>query len=237
MGFSIGLGLIFLGLFRLAASGATAGVPGAWQNFVEMVLDFIDDVVSSTFPHKVGYVAPMALTIFIWVFLMNLMDLVPVDWIPGLMKSEAVGLPAFKIVPTTDVNITLGLAVGVFALVIAASIIAKGVKGFLGELALHPFPSKLLIPLNLLIEVSTLLAKPLSLGMRLFANLYAAEMIFILIAALLFGAGSIALFLLGGFAHWAWAVFHILVVPLQAFIFSVLAVVYLASAYEVEEEH
>ncbi len=234
MGFSLGLGLFFLGLFWLAARGATSGVPGAWQNCVEICMEFFDDLISSIFTHKVEFVAPMAMTIFFWILLMNLMDLIPVDWIPEL--AAAMGAPYFKIVPTTDVNITLGLALGVFLLVIGCSIYAKGFLGFIKELTLHPFPSKLLIPINLLIELSTLLAKPLSLGMRLFANLYAAEMIFILIAALLFGMGT-WLFVLGGFAHWAWAVFHILVVPLQAFIFSVLAVVYLASAFEVEEEH
>lgn len=232
MGWSLGLGLLFLGLFGAVAHGATTGVPRGLQNFIEMIFEFIDDLVSSTFPHRNPMIAPLALTIFIWVFLMNLMDLVPVDWFPEF--AHWLGAPFMKIVPTTDPNITLGLALGVFFLVIFYSIKVKGVGGFLGELALHPFPSKLLIPLNLLLELATLFAKPLSLGMRLFANLYAAEMIFILIAIMY---STVALMLLAGALHWAWAVFHILVVPLQAFIFSVLAVVYLAQAHEVEEDH
>jgi F-type H+-transporting ATPase subunit a len=232
MGWSLGLGALFLWFFYRVGKAATSGVPGGVQNFVEMIVEFIDDLVSSTFPHKNDMIAPLALTIFIWVLLMNTMDLVPVDWIPW--PTYLAGVPFMKIVPSTDPNITLGLALGVFVLVIAFSIRVKGARGFLAELALHPFPSKLLIPLNLMLELATLLAKPLSLGMRLFANFYAAEMIFILIAILF---STAALMLLAGALHWAWAVFHLLVVPLQAFIFTVLAVVYLAQAHEVEEEH
>jgi F-type H+-transporting ATPase subunit a len=232
MGWSLALVAIFLWFFYSVGKRATAGVPGGVQNFVEIVIEFIDDLVSSTFPHRNEMVAPMALTIFIWVFLMNTMDLVPVDWIPELF--HLAGVPFMKIVPSTDPNITLGLALGVFILVIFYSIRVKGVGGFISELTLHPFPNKLLIPVNLLLELATLLAKPLSLGMRLFANFYAAEMIFILIAILF---STVAFALLAGALHWVWAVFHLLVVPLQAFIFTVLAVVYLAQAHEVEEEH
>jgi F-type H+-transporting ATPase subunit a len=232
MGWSLGLGLAFLLFFGSIARKATTGVPGGVQNFIEMIFEFIDDLVSSTFPHKNDMIPPLALTIFIWVLLMNVMDLVPVDWLPEL--AHLLGAPYMKVVPSTDPNITLGLALGVFIMVIAFSIKAKGAGGFLGELALHPFPSKLLIPLNLMLELATLLAKPLSLGMRLFANFYAAEMIFILIAIMF---STVALMALAGALHWAWAVFHLLVVPLQAFIFTVLSVVYLAQAHEVEEEH
>jgi F-type H+-transporting ATPase subunit a len=232
MGWSLALGALFLWFFASVARRAKTGVPGGVQNFVEILVEFVDDLVSSSFPHRNPMVAPLALTIFVWVFLMNVMDLVPVDWIPEV--AHALGVPYMKIVPSTDPNITLGLALGVFMLIIFYSVKVKGPGGFLRELTLHPFPSKLLIPVNLALELATLLAKPLSMGMRLFANLYAAEMIFILIAIMY---STVALMALAGVLHWAWAVFHILVVPLQAFIFSVLAVVYLAQAHDVEEEH
>ena len=231
MGWAIGLGLLFCIVFRFAASRATAGVPGRLQNAVEMLVDFIDDTVSSIFNHRNEIIAPLALTIFVWVFLMNLMDLVPVDWIPQL--AHALGVPFMKIVPTTDPNVTMGMALTVFALILFYSIREKGPVGFLKELAFHPFP-KILAPINFILEGVTLLAKPLSLGLRLFGNLYAGEMIFILIA-LMYSGWMIGVF--GGVLQWAWAVFHVLIIILQAFIFAVLTVVYLAQAYEVEEEH
>lgn len=231
MGWAIGLGILFCVVFRVAASRATAGVPGRLQNAVEMLVDFIDDTVSSIFSHRNELIAPLALTIFVWVFLMNLMDLVPVDWIPQL--AHALGVPYMKIVPTTDPNVTMGMALTVFALILFYSIRQKGPVGFLKELAFHPFP-KILAPINFILEGVTLLAKPLSLGLRLFGNLYAGEMIFILIA-LMYSGWMIGVF--GGVLQWAWAVFHVLIIILQAFIFAVLTVVYLAQAYEVEEEH
>lgn len=231
MGWAIGLGILFCVVFRIAASRATAGVPGRLQNAVEMLVDFIDDTVSSIFSHRNELIAPLALTIFVWVFLMNLMDLVPVDWIPQL--AHALGVPYMKIVPTTDPNVTMGMALTVFALILFYSIRQKGPVGFLKELAFHPFP-KILAPINFILEGVTLLAKPLSLGLRLFGNLYAGEMIFILIA-LMYSGWMIGVF--GGVLQWAWAVFHVLIIILQAFIFAVLTVVYLAQAYEVEEEH
>ena len=231
MGWAIGLGILFCVVFRVAASRATAGVPGGLQNAVEMLVDFIDDTVSSIFSHRNELIAPLALTIFVWVFLMNLMDLVPVDWIPQL--AHALGVPYMKIVPTTDPNVTMGMALTVFALILFYSIRQKGPVGFLKELAFHPFP-KILAPINFILEGVTLLAKPLSLGLRLFGNLYAGEMIFILIA-LMYSGWMIGVF--GGVLQWAWAVFHVLIIILQAFIFAVLTVVYLAQAYEVEEEH
>ena len=231
MGWAIGLGILFCVVFRVAASRATAGVPGRLQNAVEMLVDFIDDTVSSIFSHRNELIAPLALTIFVWVFLMNLMDLVPVDWIPQL--AHALGVPYMKIVPTTDPNVTMGMALTVFALILFYSIRQKGPVGFLKELAFHPFP-KILAPINFILEGVTLLAKPLSLGLRLFGNLYAGEMIFILIA-LMYSGWMIGIF--GGVLQWAWAVFHVLIIILQAFIFAVLTVVYLAQAYEVEEEH
>ena len=231
MGWAIGLGILFCAVFRIAASRATSGIPGKLQNAVEMLVDFIDDTVSSIFSHRNELIAPLALTIFVWVFLMNLMDLVPVDWIPQL--AHALGVPYMKIVPTTDPNVTMGMALTVFALILFYSIRQKGPAGFLKELAFHPFP-KILAPVNFILEGVTLLAKPLSLGLRLFGNLYAGEMIFILIA-LMYSGWMIGVF--GGVLQWAWAVFHVLIIILQAFIFAVLTVVYLAQAYEVEEEH
>ncbi|NIP13720.1 MAG: F0F1 ATP synthase subunit A [Pseudomonadales bacterium] len=232
MGWSIGLGLVFVAIFYTAARKATSGVPGGLQNFVEMIIEFIDEITHSIFTHKNDMIAPMALTVFVWVFLMNLMDLIPVDWIPGL--AAAIGISHMKIVPTTDVNITMAMAGSVFGLIIYYSIKCKGVGGFLGELAFHPLP-KAAAPANLFLEGVTLIAKPLSLGLRLFGNMYAGEMIFILIA-LLFPAG-IVYGLLGGVLQWGWAVFHVLIITLQAFIFAVLTVVYLAQAHDVMEEH
>ena len=231
MGWSIALGVLFCALFGIAARRATAGVPGGLQNAVEILVEFIDDTVKSIFSHKNGLIAPMALTVFVWVFLMNLMDLVPVDWLPKL--AELLGVPYMKVVPTTDPNVTMGMALAVFALILFFSFRQKGVGGFLGELAFHPFP-KLLAPVNFLLEGVTLLAKPLSLGLRLFGNLYAGEMIFILIALMYTG---LVLGVFGGVLQWAWAMFHVLIIVLQAFIFAVLTVVYLAQAHDVETEH
>jgi F-type H+-transporting ATPase subunit a len=233
MGWSIGLGLIFTFVFRKAAKSATAGVPGGLQNAVEMIVDFIDDTTQSIFAQKNDLIAPLALTIFVWVFLMNLMDLIPVDWIPEL--AFLLGVSHMKIVPTTDPNITMSMALTVFALIIYYSIKCKGGLGFLKELSLHPFPSVWAIPVNFVLEFVTLIAKPLSLGLRLFGNMYAGEMIFILIA-LMFGGGLLSVFFyLGGVLQWVWAAFHVLIITLQAFIFAVLTIVYLAQAHEVEE--
>ena len=232
MGWAIALGLVFIAIFYTAARRATAGVPGGLQNGVEMIIEFIDDITQTIFTHKNDMVAPMALTVFVWVFLMNLMDLIPIDWIPWV--ATQLGIHHMKVVPTTDVNITMSMALSVFGLILYYSIKCKGVGGFLGELVFHPLP-KAAAPANLFLEGVTLIAKPLSLGLRLFGNMYAGEMIFILIA-LLFPAG-IVYGLLGGVLQLGWAVFHVLIITLQAFIFSVLTVVYLAQAHDVMEEH
>ena len=227
MFWSIGLGALFLYFFYKAASKATSGVPGSWQNFVEMVIEFIDDNVRSTFTAKNDLVAPIALTLFVWVLLMNFMDLVPVDWIPWV--AGKIGIPYMKVVPTTDPNATFGLAIAVFVLMIYYSIKEKGFGGFFGELAFQPFP-KWMFPVNLLLEGVSLISKPVSLALRLFGNLYAGEMIFILIALLY--SGGLMWGLAGGALQWAWAVFHILIVLLQAFIFMILTVVYLDMAHQ-----
>ena len=228
---SIGLGILFVWLFRVAAKKATTGVPGGLQNFVEIMVEFVDRSVKETFHGRSPLIAPLALTIFCWIFLMNLMDLVPVDFIPRLAQIIAGDDHFyFKVVPTTDVNVTLGMSLSVFFLIIFYSIKVKGVGGFLGELTLHPFSSKnfvvqaLLIPVNLILEGVSLLARPVSLALRLFGNLYAGELIFILIA------------LLPLWAQWTlsvpWAIFHILIITLQAFIFMMLTIVYMSMAHE-----
>lgn len=227
---SIFLGLVFIGIFRSAAKKATTGVPGKMQCAVEMVIEFVDSSVKETFHGKNEVIAPLALTIFVWVLLMNAMDWVPVDWIGGLtgvIANAVWGIDPhdvyMKPVPTTDLNMTFALALGVFILIIYYSIKVKGVGGFMKELTMQPFGHPAFIPVNFILETVTLLARPLSLALRLFGNLYAGELIFILIA------------LMGWFqlpVHFAWAAFHLLVIPLQAFIFMMLTIVYLSLAHE-----
>jgi len=202
-------------------------VPSGIVNVLEMIVEFVDNTVRDTFHGRNPLIAPLALTVFVWVFLMNLMDLVPVDLIPWLLTF--VGVHYQKIVPSTDPNITMGMAVGVFILMLYYSIKVKGF-GFVKELTLNPFNHWLFIPINLFMEVVGLLAKPFSLGLRLFGNMYAGEMIFILIAAL-FSAG-VAWMVPAGLLQIGWAIFHILVITLQAFIFMVLTIVYLSMAHE-----
>lgn len=224
MGWSIFLGIVFSYLFYRAAKNAHAGIPGGLQNFVEVMIEFADRSVRETFHGRTHtMIAPLALTIFCWIFLMNLMDLVPVDILP-LLAQLISGDPHlyFKVVPTTDPNITFGLSLSVFLLIIFYSIKVKGIGGFIGELAFHPF-GKWMIPFNLLLELVSLFAKPVSLALRLFGNLYAGELIFMLIALL--GYYQLPL-------HFVWAVFHILIVILQAFIFMMLTIVYLGMAHE-----
>ena len=237
--FSIGLGVLFLWWFHRVGKRASAGVPSAAQNFVEWIVDFINENVRGSFSAKNDMVAPLAATLFIWILLQNLMDLVPVDLIPWI--ATAIGIPYMKVVPTTDPNATFGMAIGVFMLVIFYSFKMKGAKGFAAELTLHPFESKnpfvmaLFVPLNLLLEGVNLIAKPVSHSLRLFGNLYAGEMIFILIALMYSGGIFIGAF--GVALQWAWAVFHILIVLLQAFIFMVLTIVYLDMAHHVPDDH
>jgi F-type H+-transporting ATPase subunit a len=228
MFFSILLGVVFLFAFRIVAKKATTGVPGGWQNFVEWVVEFIDDSVRGSFSGgKNDLIAPLALTIFIWVFMMNLMDLVPIDWLPHL--AGALGVHYLKVVPTTDPNSTFGMSIAVFILILYYSIKIKGVGGFVGELAFQPF-GKAGLPANLLLEGINLIAKPVSLALRLFGNLYAGEMIFILIALLYSTNAFLGVF--GGVLQLGWAIFHILIITLQAFIFMTLTIVYLDMAHQ-----
>ncbi|MCB1706281.1 MAG: F0F1 ATP synthase subunit A [Halioglobus sp.] len=228
MMWSIGLGIIFCWIFRSVARKAEAGVPSGLVNAVEMIVEFVDNTVRDTFHGHNKLVAPLALTVFVWVLLMNLMDLVPIDLVPKILE-WTFGIHFQKIVPSTDPNITLGMAVGVFILMLYYSVKVKGF-GFVKELTMTPFNHWAFIPVNLFMEVVGLLAKPFSLGLRLFGNLYAGEMIFILIAAL-FSAGALWM-VPAGLLQVAWGIFHLLVIPLQAFIFMVLTVVYLSMAHE-----
>lgn len=231
MGWSLGLGLIMFFIFRSVAKGFSADKPSKIQCFVESLFELAQDSKDSTFTKqaKNPWIAPMALTIFVWVFFMNLMDLVPVDWIPVVLFEWGLNVPYMKIVPSTDVNIALGTALAVFIMIIYYSLKVKGPVEFGKELSLQPF-GKYLIPFNLLLELVGLLAKPLSLGLRLFGNMYAGELIFILIAMMY--SANLGLGFLGGFAQLGWAIFHILVITLQAYIFMMLTIVYLSQAHE-----
>lgn len=241
--FSFLLGALFCFAFWRVAKNAKVENPGRWQSFVEMIFEFVDKSVKDTFHGKNPLIAPLALTIFVWIVLMNFMDLIPVDLLPW--AADKINVLAFgaepgdsylKVVPTTDVNVTFGLSLGVFFLLLFYSIKVKGIGGFVGELTLHPFSSSnklvqiILIPVNLLMELVGLLAKPISLGLRLFGNLYAGELLFILIAVLT--SAGIGGFIGGGIAYMIWAIFHLLVIPLQAFIFMMLTIVYLSMAHE-----
>ena len=285
------LGIVFYVLFRKVARAANSGVPSRFQCAIEYIVEFVDNSVRESFHGTSKFIAPLALTLFVWIFFMNFMDLIPVDWLPWVAVQA--GVEYQKVVPTTDVNATMGMAITVFLMIIYYSIKIKGVGGFIAELTGQPFAAKgpvgkavFFLP-NLLLELVALLAKPVSLGLRLFGNLYAGELIFILIALVFtagsawFAAGLSALFgehipgwfwvastaavmatlwlnikgrlamkptllllagemlLIGGLAflggqlmHFGWAVFHVLIVTLQAFIFMMLTIVYLSLASE-----
>ena len=236
MFFSIVLGLVFIYLFRKVAKNITTGRPGKLQAAIELVVGFIDTSVRDAFHGHNKVIAPLALTIFMWVFLMNLMDLIPVDWLP--LAGAAVGVPYLKVVPTTDVSVTFAMSLSVFLLTIYYSLKVKGPIGFGKEFTMHPIapPTRgvallaapIVIAFNLILEVVAFVSKPLSLSLRLFGNMYAGELIFILIA--LIGVYQLPL-------HFLWAVFHILVITLQAFIFMMLTIVYLSQAHDKGEAH
>ncbi len=247
--FSITLAIVFAGAFYIAARTAqkrrASGMPSRFQTFCEVVVDFVDSQVRDTFHGKSRLIAPLALTIFCWVFLFNSMDVVPVDLLPKFGEG-VLGLEHLKVVPSTDLNITFGMSLTVFLLCIYYSIKMKGLGGFIAELTLQPFSSSnklvqaLLVPINFLLESITFVARPVSLALRLYGNLYAGEMIFLLIAVMTLGVGFAGLASFGGIlatigqllAGTVWALFHILVVTLQAFIFMMLTIVYLSMAHE-----
>lgn len=218
---SIVLGVLFLVLFYWAAKKAVTGVPGKWQNFVEMAIEQVDKTAKDVCNDGDKLIGPLALTIFIWVFLMNFMDLIPVDLLPhglGLL-----GVPYFRAVPTADPMLTFGLSFTVFFLIIIYNFKHKGGVGFLKEILCAPFGWKL-FPINVIFRLLDECVKPLSLALRLFGNLFAGELVFILIA------------LLPWWIQWVlgsvWSVFHILIILIQAFIFMVLTIVYLGMAKE-----
>jgi F-type H+-transporting ATPase subunit a len=227
MVWSLLTGVLFCWLFRKAAVSASVQTPSRFQSSVEMIVEMVNSSVRDAFQGNNPLIAPLALTIFVWVFLMNLMDLVPVDVVPQL--SHLVGIEYMKMVPTTDVNATFGMSLSIFGLMIFYAIKVKGLGGFLGELAFHPF-GKALLPVNLVLETVSLIAKPLSLSLRLFGNMFAGELVFVLIAALV-----------PFWLQWAfsvpWAIFHILVITLQAYIFMMLTIVYLSQSHETHDSH
>jgi F-type H+-transporting ATPase subunit a len=218
------LGGLFLCSFVFAARSATAGVPKRWQNFVEMIISFVEQQVKETMPIKDTFVCSLALTIFVWVFLMNCMDLIPVDLLPWL--GHFVGIPHMKVVPTTDLSTTFALSLSVFILIYVYSFRFKGIIGVFKDLTCHPFPP-MLFPINFIFRLVEESAKPISLSLRLFGNLFAGEIIFILIA------------LMPPSVNWTlglpWALFHILIIVLQAFIFMMLSIVYLGMAQAVHD--
>jgi F-type H+-transporting ATPase subunit a len=242
--FSVLLALVFFGLFWTVARKATTGVPGVLQSIIEWLVEKVDEQVRDTFHGSSRLIAPLGLTIFCWVFLFNFMDLVPVDLLPAVARGA--GVEHLKVVPSTDLNATFAMSLSVFALIIFYSIKMKGPLGFIGELTLQPFRAKnllvqaLLVPINFILESVTFLARPVSLALRLYGNLYAGEMIFLLIAVLTLSRGLEALI---SFSGWLgivgefilgmiWTIFHILIITIQAFIFAVLTVVYLSMAHE-----
>ena len=260
MVWSIGLALILFFTFYKIAKGFSIENPGKAQLFIENMFEFADTSAKEGFQFKNIWIAPLALTIFCWVFLMNLMDLIPVDWIPYAFEHSGIA-PYMKIVPSTDINVALGLALAIFIMILYYSFKEKSPIGFFKELAMHPFSAKefgvsntgvqlvinlfILYPLNLVLETVSLLAKPVSLGLRLFGNMYAGELIFILIALMFSGLwtvlpsgdismsfGGIAMGIGGALLQLVWAIFHILVITLQAYIFMMLTIVYLNQAHE-----
>jgi F-type H+-transporting ATPase subunit a len=285
--FSIVLALIFIAMFGIAARKATSGVPGKWQNFIEMCQHAVDSQVKDAYHHGARFVAPMALVIGFWVFFMNFMDLLPVDLLPS--TAESLGVEHLRTVPSADPNITLGMSITVFLIATVYSFVAKGVRGVGNEFLFHPFSANnivvkiLLMPINFLLKCVEELAKPISLGLRLFGNMYAGEIIFVLLACFTLSAPStvknaisvvvaglilvvivyfaargrirmtraavpfalVLLMLVCTFTGWGaplaaafwqiilasgWAIFHVLIISLQAYIFMVLSVVYMAMA-------
>jgi F-type H+-transporting ATPase subunit a len=249
MAFSIVLGFVFCFLFYRVAKKATTGRPGRLQAGIEWVVAFVDGSVRGMYHGKSKLIAPLSLTILAWILLMNTMDLIPVDVLP--LVAGAAGVPYLKVVPTTDVNVTFGMSLSVFLLILFYSFKVKGPVGFAKDFLMHPIkpPTKgiglivapVVMALNLVLELPGFLARPLSLSLRLWGNMYAGELIFILIALLLFqvdfGPGLLVRGLGTLLLNLAWAIFHILVIALQAYIFMMLTIVYLSQAHDTGEEH
>ena len=235
------LGVLVFGFLWWVVRGATAGVPGKRQAFVELTVEFVNDQVKSIFDKSYTFVAPLALTVFLWVLFMNAMDFLPVDWVAGGL--HAVGINEFRLVPTADINATFALALSVWFLMIGFAIKVKGLGGFLHELYAAPFGmpkltwnpvSWVLVLLaglaNFLFQMIEYVSKPLSHSLRLFGNMYAGEIIFLLLW--LWAATGLVGTFFGVLLGWGWAIFHILIVALQAFIFMMLTIVYISLAHE-----
>lgn len=218
---SVVVGFCFLVLCRQVAKKVVTGVPGKAQNFIEMLVEFVDKTVKESFHGRSNLIAPLALTIFVWIFLMNFMDLLPVDLLPAIFS--LFGYHYFRSVPTADLNMTFGLSISVFFLVIFYNFKIKGARGLGKEMLVSPF-GPYLFPLNIIFRLLEECVRPISLSLRLFGNLLAGELIFILVA------------LLPWFIQWTvggvWAIFHILIILIQAFIFMMLTIVYLSMAHE-----
>jgi len=236
-------GLLFLLIFWGAARKVTSGVPGKFQAFIEMCYDFVDGQVKDAFHAPSKFLPALALTIFMWVAIMNALDFVPLDLMSGIFKAFGNPDAYFRLVPTADINTPFAMSISVFFITLFYALKAHGFGGFTKDLLTHPFEADGAVtkigmaPFNLAINIVEMIAKPISLAMRLFGNMYAGELVFMLIA-LLGGAWAGLNFgsIFGAFGHWvsgsAWAIFHILIILLQAFIFMVLSVVYVALAYE-----
>lgn len=239
--FKFALALIFVALFLSVARRSTSGVPGKLQCFIEMIVEFVDGLVKETFHGKSQFIAPLAITIFCLVFLMNFMDMLPVDLLPA--AAQQVGVPYLRVVPTADLSTTLGMSIGVFFLIQYYGISRKGVGAFFGEFFTAPFHAHglvnkiLLAPVNFLLRVIEEAVRPISLALRLFGNMYAGELIFILIACMTFGATltQASTYIMGSLqfiSGFIWTAFHVLVITLQAFIFMMLTVVYFSIAVQ-----
>ena len=245
------VGIVVFGLMAYVARNATAGVPGKLQAFVEIVVGMVDQQVRDTFHGKSALVTPLAITVFIWIFCMNALDLVPVDFIPKIVE-KVFGVPHWKAVPTTDPNATFAMSLTVFTLIIVFNVKFKGVGGFVHEIFTAPFHTDNLLlqiflaPVNAVLRFVEELAKPVSLALRLFGNMFAGEVLFILMV-LLAGAwswntgagatvGDAATSVVSMIGHvllsLGWGIFHILIITLQAFIFMMLTIVYMSLASE-----
>jgi F-type H+-transporting ATPase subunit a len=220
---SLLMGGLMVFMFWMATRRATAGVPGKWQAFVEICLEFVDRQAKDTYHGPSKLVTPIAITLFFWILLMNLIKMIPADFIA--LPLEALGVPYWKPVPTADVNATLGMSISVFFLMLFFALKAKGVGGFTHEFLTAPF-GKWMMPFNLILNIVEWLSKPVSLAMRLFGNMFGGEIVFLLIWVL-GGAGLLGA-LAGGAFGLGWMLFHLLVIPLQAFIFMMLSIVYLS---------
>jgi F-type H+-transporting ATPase subunit a len=243
--FSVLLAVLFAGTFYLAARTCNTDAPSRFQNFVEWVVEIVDSQVKDIFHGKSRLIAPLALTIFCWVFLFNALDVVPLDLLP--QAAGAAGFGHLRIVPSTDLNIVFGMSLTVFLLIIFYSIMMKGVVGFFAEFALHPLRIKgnplaqaAVAPFNIVVELASFVARPVSLALRLYGNMFAGEMVFILIALITLSSGFAGLVSVGGWVGTIgslalgvlWSVFDLFIGFLQAFIFAILTVVYLAAASE-----